>query len=92
MILSRSLPLSLAQKPSLLNNRGRRTNDEITTIVRVDDALSKVDDALSKDELAAAKGSSPGMSVMALNDFYFAAYYRCRLRSKAFHERETFRN
>jgi hypothetical protein len=37
-----------------------------------------VEDALSKDELAALQKKLANMSVTALHDFYFAAYFRCK--------------
>jgi hypothetical protein len=54
---------------------GRRTKGEHANIVGVEDALSK-------DELAALQKKLASMSVTALNDFYFAAYYRCRLQEQ----------
>lgn len=36
-------------------------------------------DVLSKNELAELQKKLASMSVTGLNDFYFAAHYRCRL-------------
>ena len=35
-------------------------------------------DVLSKDELVALQKKLANMSVTALHDFYFAAYFRCK--------------
>jgi hypothetical protein len=53
-----------------------RTNGESATIVCVEDVLSK-------SELAALQKKLATMSTTALHDFYFAAYYRCRLQEQA---------
>ena len=37
-----------------------------------------MEDVLSKAELAALQKKLASMSVTALHDFYFAAYYRCK--------------
>jgi hypothetical protein len=38
-----------------------------------------VEDVLSKDDLAALQKKLATMSITGLQDFYRAAYYRCRL-------------